>query len=146
MSLSISLTVNGERRHVDLEDPRVTLLDLLRERLDLTGTKKGMVAALALAVHGSSDLYAYTFERLTKAVGALLDRAVAAGEIRSDIKPEDVLRVLAGMSYMHDQRGWQTSVLRLVDVFVDGLRVRRDDAPGRVKGRPRRHASRKSRK
>jgi xanthine dehydrogenase YagT iron-sulfur-binding subunit len=41
MSLSISLTVNGERRHVELEDPRVTLLDLLRERLDLTGTKKG---------------------------------------------------------------------------------------------------------
>jgi xanthine dehydrogenase YagT iron-sulfur-binding subunit len=41
MSFSISLTVNGVRREVELEDPRVTLLDLLRERLDLTGTKKG---------------------------------------------------------------------------------------------------------
>jgi xanthine dehydrogenase YagT iron-sulfur-binding subunit len=41
MSLSISLTVNGVQRTVELEDPRVTLLDLLRERLDLTGTKKG---------------------------------------------------------------------------------------------------------
>jgi xanthine dehydrogenase YagT iron-sulfur-binding subunit len=41
MNLSISLTVNGVRRDVALEDPRVTLLDLLRERLDLTGTKKG---------------------------------------------------------------------------------------------------------
>ena len=41
MNLSISLTVNGVRRDVELEDPRVTLLDLLRERLDLTGTKKG---------------------------------------------------------------------------------------------------------
>jgi xanthine dehydrogenase YagT iron-sulfur-binding subunit len=41
MSLSISLTVNGVARTVDLADPRVTLLDLLRERLDLTGTKKG---------------------------------------------------------------------------------------------------------
>jgi xanthine dehydrogenase YagT iron-sulfur-binding subunit len=41
MSLSITLTVNGIRRTVELEDPRVTLLDLLRERLDLTGTKKG---------------------------------------------------------------------------------------------------------
>lgn len=37
----ITLTVNGERRTVELEDPRVTLLDLLRERLGLTGTKKG---------------------------------------------------------------------------------------------------------
>jgi xanthine dehydrogenase YagT iron-sulfur-binding subunit len=41
MNHSISLTVNGVRRAIKLEDPRVTLLDLLRERLDLTGTKKG---------------------------------------------------------------------------------------------------------
>src|SRR6266436_7650561 len=41
MSLSITLTINGIRRIVELDDPRVTLLDLLRERLDLTGTKKG---------------------------------------------------------------------------------------------------------
>ena len=41
MNFSISLTVNGERRNVELEDPRTTLLDLLRERIRLTGTKKG---------------------------------------------------------------------------------------------------------
>jgi xanthine dehydrogenase YagT iron-sulfur-binding subunit len=41
MNLSIGLTVNGVRRDVKFEDPRVTLLDLLRERLHLTGTKKG---------------------------------------------------------------------------------------------------------
>ncbi|WP_394886322.1 (2Fe-2S)-binding protein [Mesorhizobium sp. AaZ16] len=41
MTLSICLTVNGVRKDVILDDPRVTLLDLLRERLDLTGTKKG---------------------------------------------------------------------------------------------------------
>jgi xanthine dehydrogenase YagT iron-sulfur-binding subunit len=41
MSLSISLTVNGVARQVAVDDPRVTLLDLLRERLDLTGAKKG---------------------------------------------------------------------------------------------------------
>jgi xanthine dehydrogenase YagT iron-sulfur-binding subunit len=41
MTLSISLNINGGRKDVTLEDPRVTLLDLLRERLHLTGTKKG---------------------------------------------------------------------------------------------------------
>src|SRR6201996_4831294 len=41
MNLSLRLTVNGEQREITLDDPRVTLLDLLRERLDLTGTKKG---------------------------------------------------------------------------------------------------------
>jgi xanthine dehydrogenase YagT iron-sulfur-binding subunit len=41
MALSINLTVNGVRQTIKLDDPRVTLLDLLRERLHLTGTKKG---------------------------------------------------------------------------------------------------------
>ena len=41
MNLSLRLTVNGAQRDVVLDDPRVTLLDLLRERLQLTGTKKG---------------------------------------------------------------------------------------------------------
>jgi xanthine dehydrogenase YagT iron-sulfur-binding subunit len=41
MSFSITLTVNGAARSIVLEDARVTLLDLLRERLDLTGAKKG---------------------------------------------------------------------------------------------------------
>ncbi|SMC84727.1 (2Fe-2S)-binding protein [Rhizobium sp. RU36D] len=41
MTLSISLTINGHRQDIAIDDPRVTLLDLLRERLDLTGTKKG---------------------------------------------------------------------------------------------------------
>ena len=41
MSFSTTLTVNGVTRTVELDEPRVTLLDLLRERLDLIGTKKG---------------------------------------------------------------------------------------------------------
>ena len=41
MHHSISLTVNGVQRDIALSDPRVTLLDLLREQFLLTGTKKG---------------------------------------------------------------------------------------------------------
>ena len=41
MNWTVRLTVNGEPRTLALDDPRVTLLDLLRERLHLTGTKKG---------------------------------------------------------------------------------------------------------
>ena len=39
-AVSVSLTVNGTP-HALVLDPRTTLLDLLREHLDLTGTKKG---------------------------------------------------------------------------------------------------------
>jgi xanthine dehydrogenase YagT iron-sulfur-binding subunit len=38
--VSVSLTVNGTRHTLTL-DPRSTLLDVLREHLDLTGSKKG---------------------------------------------------------------------------------------------------------
>jgi hypothetical protein len=62
------------------------------------------------------------------------------------------------MCYMHDKPGWQATVLRLLDVFVDGLCVqtnvgrqttlvpRRGDATRSVKGKPRRPRSGKSRK
>jgi xanthine dehydrogenase YagT iron-sulfur-binding subunit len=39
-AIDVALSVNGAQRLVSVE-PRVSLLDLLRERLDLTGTKKG---------------------------------------------------------------------------------------------------------
>jgi xanthine dehydrogenase YagT iron-sulfur-binding subunit len=38
--IGITLTINGQRRELQVA-PWTTLLDLLRERLDLTGTKKG---------------------------------------------------------------------------------------------------------
>ena len=38
--IGISLTINGQRRDLQVA-PWTTLLDLLREHLDLTGTKKG---------------------------------------------------------------------------------------------------------
>jgi AcrR family transcriptional regulator len=106
--------------------PAEALRRWLRSNVEFVATKKGMAKALELAVNSSSELTAYSFERLTKAVAALLDRAVAAGEIRADISPEDLLRALVGMCLMHDQPGWQQSVLRLVEVLVDGLRCQSD--------------------
>ena len=93
----------------------------MRSNVEFVATKRGMSAALALAATASPDLSAYTFDSLTRAVGVLLRRAAEAGEVRADISPEDLLRALVGLCYMHDQPGWQDKVLRLVDVFVDGL-------------------------
>src|SRR6201997_1787162 len=38
----------------------------LKSNVELVATKKGMITALALVVQGSSELYAYSFDRLTK--------------------------------------------------------------------------------
>lgn len=105
------------------KDPVDALRRWLRSNVEFVATKKGMSAALALTFQSSSELAAFSMDRLTKAIGSLLDRAVAAGQMRGDISPEDLLRALVGMCYMHDQPGWQSSVLRMLDVFVDGLRM-----------------------
>ena len=95
----------------------------LRSNVEFVATKKGMATALALAAGPPSELTAFSFERLTKAIRMLLERAVATGEVRADITPEDLLRTLVGMCMLHDQPGWQASVVRMLDVLVDGLRV-----------------------
>lgn len=41
MTQTLNLTINGTARAIALDDPRATLLDVLRERIGLTGTKKG---------------------------------------------------------------------------------------------------------
>ena len=103
--------------------PVDALRQWMRSNVKFVATKKGMSAALALAAYKNSKLFSYSFDQLNRAVGTLLDRAIAAGEIRDDISSEDLLRALVGMCYTHDQPGWQTRVLRLVDVFIDGLRI-----------------------
>jgi AcrR family transcriptional regulator len=103
----------------------------MRSNVKFVATKKGMSAALALAAYKNPELNSYSLERLTRAVGGLLDRAIATGEIRGDISPEELVRALVGMCYLHDQPGWQKGVLRLVDVLIDGLRI----SPGRSRSK-----------
>lgn len=102
--------------------PVEALRHWLRSNVEFIATKKGMSTALALAAHKTSHLTAYSLDRLSGALGNLLQRAVVAGEIRGDISAEDLLRSLVGMCYTQDGPGWQANVLRLLDVFLDGLR------------------------
>jgi AcrR family transcriptional regulator len=101
-------------------------LDALRQwmhaNVAFVATKKGMSAALAVVVHASSDLTAYSMDRLGRALATLLRRATEAGVIRDDIGPEDIVRTIVGLCYTHDKPGWQSNVIRLVDVFIDGMR------------------------
>lgn len=96
----------------------------LHANVRLVATKKGMIEALQLVAHGSSELKAYSFERLTEALARLLARGVAAGDLRPDVTAEDLLRALIGIFYAERAADWQATTLRLVDVFVDGLRRR----------------------
>lgn len=113
----------AEQLETDLP-PLEALRRWMHANVEFVATKKGMSAVLAVAVHASSDLTAYSMDRLGRAVGTLVRRAVDAGVIRGDIVAEDILRTIVGLCYTHDKPGWQGNVLRLVDVFVDGMRLR----------------------
>jgi AcrR family transcriptional regulator len=104
--------------------PLEALREWVHSVVKFVATKKGMSTALAFAVGKDSDLVSYSADRLTQAVGLLLHQAIAAGELRSDISPEDLLRAIVGMCYAYDQPGWQKNVVRLLDIFIDGLRSR----------------------
>ena len=102
-------------------DPVEALRQWSRGGVKLVATKHGMLTALALAVDKSSDVYAFSFEHLTRAIGLLLDKAVTADRIRHDVAPADVLHALVGMSMMGKEPGWEANVMRLLDIFIDGL-------------------------
>lgn len=60
---SVSLSVNGQTHHLDL-DSRTTLLDVLREHIGLTGTKKGcdhgQCGACTVHINGKTALSCLT--------------------------------------------------------------------------------------
>ena len=96
----------------------------LHAHVRLAATKKGMIQALQLVAHGSSELKAYSFARLTHALARLLERGVAAGDLRADITAEELYRTVVGALYADGPSDWEASALRILDVFVDGLRRR----------------------
>jgi AcrR family transcriptional regulator len=88
---------------------------------DFIATKRGLATALHSGDPAFNTLPDYFDERLQPALRALLDAAVAAGEVRTDIKPYDLLRAVGNlcMSSKDDHTGY---VRRMVTLLVDGLR------------------------
>lgn len=105
-------------------DPASALRKWMHANVRLAATKKGMIEALQLAAHGSNELKAYSYQRLVSALSLLLARGVEAGELRADVTADDLLRTMIGIFYAERTSEWQSRALRLVDVFVDGLRTR----------------------
>ncbi|MBW4331805.1 TetR/AcrR family transcriptional regulator [Stakelama sp. CBK3Z-3] len=97
----------------------------LRAMIDLVATKKGMVAALAISVDAKSAVSARMSKRLAGALGALLDRAIAEKRIRRDVSGEEMLLALVGMCILRDQPDWREGAVKMADVLVDGMMVKK---------------------
>jgi AcrR family transcriptional regulator len=108
--------------------PGEALHQWMRLFVDYIATKKLIAAALGAIAGRGSDLYSFSAGLITDALALLLDRARAAGDIRPDVDPGDLLRALAGLTYGNSDPGWQASALRLIDILMDGLRSSRAGA------------------
>jgi AcrR family transcriptional regulator len=107
------------------EPPVEALRQWMYANVGFIATKKGMSAALAQVAQAGSELMVVSVERLTQALGSLLDRAIVAGDISTELTPGNLLRALVGLCYVQESPDWQENVLRLVDIVIDGLIARR---------------------
>lgn len=89
---------------------------------DYIATKRGMGDALRSAVASDAPLFAETRARIVGALRLLLDAGVAAGTLRADVTPDDVMRVINGIWYLPIGPEWRDTVGRMLDLVIDGLR------------------------
>jgi AcrR family transcriptional regulator len=104
---------------LDEHPPDAALAGWMDRYIGYAATKRGMGAALrSVAAARSGDLFAQTRRRLVEAIGTLLDAGIAAGTLRADVEPDDVLRAMGAVWLVEDPEQART----LVRLLMDGLR------------------------
>lgn len=83
--------------------------------------KQGVILAVEDSVW--ADLSSATHSKLGGALTRLLDAGSAAGELRADVDPRDVILLSWFLAHV-DAGEWAERVPRLLDVLLDGLRSR----------------------
>lgn len=109
-------------------EPGEALALWMQRYADFIATKRGLATALHSGDPAFNALPAYFDQRLQPALRALLDTAAAAGEVRTDIEPYDLLRAVGNlcMTVKDDQTDYAR---RMVALLVDGLRYRAGTSP-----------------
>ncbi|GGK79727.1 TetR family transcriptional regulator [Sphaerisporangium melleum] len=112
-----------------VELPPVQAMRVWMDRfLDYMTTKRGMADALRAVIASGGDPYAHSRERLLGAIGELLGAGVAAGVIRADANPVDVMTVMSGVTLTAGSPAQRDQAGRLLDLLLDGLRYGTDRA------------------
>ncbi|RIV38487.1 TetR/AcrR family transcriptional regulator [Micromonospora radicis] len=92
--------------------------------VDYLATKREMADALRLVIAAGSNPFAQSRDRLVAALASLLGTGAAAGTIRPDVDPADLLVGLSGVSLAAGGREQRDQARRLLDLLMDGLRHR----------------------
>lgn len=98
----------------------------LHALVDLVETKRGLLGTLALTpTEGSKAMYAEVSQHLQLAVGRLVAAAIRDGAVRPDITSDDLLSTVYAIGYAKPAGPeWKRQVLRVIDIFLEGIRIR----------------------
>jgi AcrR family transcriptional regulator len=117
----------AEREFAARLEPLEALRAWLLLFVDYIATKRLYMPALQTMVCGTEVVFASSGTALTGAIQALGSRAIAAGVIRPDIVPMDLVLALMGVAYIGSEHispteDWRKRSRRMVDVLLDGSR------------------------
>lgn len=89
--------------------------------MDYANAKLGMADALRGVVASGVNPYAQSHEMIQDALSRLMDAAVTAGVIRSDISATDMFAALTGIALASGKPEQREQADRLLDLALDGL-------------------------
>jgi AcrR family transcriptional regulator len=102
--------------------PEAALRAWMNRYAAFVATKRGMGDVFRASVASGRIATPATRQRITAAIGAILDAGARAGTLRADVDPEDVTTMLLGvfLSTSADPAPGRTG--RLLDLVLDALR------------------------
>lgn len=104
--------------------PECALRTWMDRFVDYMTTKIGMSDAIRAVVSAGGDPYAHSRERLDAVLEILVGATTEAGDTRAGINVDDVLLTLSGIAMAAGGPGQREQAGRMLDLLVDGLRVR----------------------
>jgi AcrR family transcriptional regulator len=105
---------------VSSASPRVALENWINLFVEFLTTKHGLAAVLQSDKASFDTLHAYFLERLVPICTQLLDAAVKANEIRSDIKALDLMRGIGNLCIGANDPRYNARLM--VELLIAGLR------------------------
>ena len=102
-------------------EPGEALARWMQRYVDFVATKRGLATALHSGDPAYSSLPGLFNTRLLPALKSLLDAAVAAGAVRSDIDAIELVHAVANLCRVSPEKE-PASARRMVGLLVDGLR------------------------
>ena len=91
--------------------------------VDYMATKRVIAPALQASSGEGAQVYASSGPALLEAMNRLTRAAIASGEAQPDVQPEDLQRVVMGLSHGYDRPDWEPSARRLIGILMAGLRA-----------------------